>query len=140
MLQSLAVPIPSELVNLNAPGPKPGFGSCGQEGDCEATFSYPMFRDLQKVQTVFTNIAAHVAFRANLAYDGQTSSSGGLLVSGSYFPVLELQPAIGRLLDSNDDKVAGESRVLALSYNYWASRFGLDPAVLNKSLIVNGQA
>src|SRR5262245_13644793 len=139
LLQSLAVPNPSELVNLNAPGPKPGFGSCGQEGDCDTTFSYPMFRDLQKVQTVFTDIAAHVAFGANLAYDGQTSSSDALLVSGSYFPVLELQPALGRLLDSNDDKVAGESRVLALSYNYWASRFGLDPAVLNKSLIVNGQ-
>src|SRR5215468_2277637 len=140
LLQSLAVPSPSELVNLNAPGPKPGFGSCGQEGDCEATFSYPMFRDLQKVQTVFTDIAAHVAFGANLAYDGQTSSSDALLVSGTYFPVLELQPAIGRLLDSNDDKVAGESRIVALSYSYWASRFGLDPAVLNKSLIVNGQA
>jgi putative ABC transport system permease protein len=140
LLQSLAVPNPSELVNLNAPGPKPGFGSCGQEGDCDTTFSYPLFRDLQKIQTVFTDIAAHVAFGANLAYDGQTSSSDALLVSGSYFPVLELHPALGRLLDSNDDKVAGESRVVALSYGYWASRFGLDPTVLNKSLIVNGQS
>jgi predicted permease len=140
LLQSLAVPHPSELVNLSAPGPKPGYGSCGQEGDCEAVFSYPMFRDLQNVQTVFTDIAAHVEFGANLAYEGQTSSSGGLFVSGSYFPVLELQPALGRLLDSNDDKVAGASRVVALSYDYWASRFGLDPTVLNKQLIVNGQS
>jgi predicted permease len=140
LLQSLAVPHPSELVNLSAPGPKPGFGNCGQEGDCETTFSYPMFRDLQKVQTVFTDIAAHVAFAANLAYDEQTSSSNGLLVSGSYFPVLELQPALGRLLDSNDDKLVGESRVVVLSYNYWAARFGLDPTVLNKSLTVNGQS
>src|SRR5580765_2125321 len=62
LLQSLAVPHPSELVNMSAPGPKPGFGNCGQEGDCEATFSYAMFRDLQNVQTVFTDIAAHVAF------------------------------------------------------------------------------
>src|SRR5262249_46656575 len=140
LLQSLAVPNPWELVNLKAAGPKPGFGSCGQEGDCDATFSYPMFRDLQKVQTVFTDIAGHVAFGANLAYDGQTSSSDALLVSGSYFPVLELQPALGRLLDWNDDKVAGESRVVALNSSYWASRFGLDPTVLNKSLIVNGQS
>ena len=51
LLQSLAVPDPSALVNLSAPGPKPGFGSCGREGDCEAVFSYPMFRDLQKTQT-----------------------------------------------------------------------------------------
>src|SRR5215831_1888960 len=96
LLQSLAVPDPSSLVNLSAPGPKPGFGNCGRAGDCEVVFSYAMFRDLQKVQTAFTDIAAHVDFSANLAYDTQTSSSDGLLVSGSYFPVLQLQPALGR--------------------------------------------
>jgi predicted permease len=140
LLQSLAVPNPSELVNLSAPGPKPGFGNCGQAGDCEVVFSYAMFRDLQKAQTVFTDIAAHVVFSANLASQGQTSSGDGLLVSGSYFPVLELQPALGRLLNSNDDKLVGESRVVVLSYDYWSSRFGLDPAILNQQLIVNGQS
>src|SRR5215831_17369021 len=140
LLQSLPVPDPSKLVNLSAPGPKPGFGSCGREGDCEAVFSYAMFRDLQNVQTVFTDIAAHVAFAANFAYGAQTSSGEGLLVSGSYFPVLRLQPALGRLLDSNDDRLVGESRVAVLSYNYWSSRFGLDPTALNKQLIVNGQS
>jgi hypothetical protein len=118
LLQSLAVPDPSALVNLGAPGPKPGFGSCGRAGDCEGVFSYAMFRDLQKIQTVFTDIAAHVGFGANLAYEAQTSSGEGLLVSGSYFPVLGLQPALGRLLDSNDDRLVGESRVVVLSYNY----------------------
>jgi hypothetical protein len=91
-----------------------------------------MFRDLQKVQTDFTDIAAHVGFSANLAYEGQTSSSQGLLVSGSYFPVLELQPALGRLLNANDDQLVGESRVVVLSYDYWASRLGSIRRVLNK--------
>ena len=98
LLQSLAVPNPSELVNLSAPGPKPGFQSCGRAGDCEVVFSYAMFRDWQKTQTVFTDIAAHVGFGANLAYEAQTSSGEGLLVSGSYFPVLELQPALAPVL------------------------------------------
>ena len=140
LLQSLAVPSPLDLVNLSAPGPKPGFGSCGRAGDCEAVFSYSMFRDLQKTQTVFTDIAAHVDFRAHFAHEAQTSSGDGLLVSGSYFPVLELQPALGRLLNSNDDKVVGESRVVVLSYNYWSSQFGLDRTILNKQVIVNGQS
>src|SRR5690349_23341309 len=112
LLESLAVPDPSELVNLGAPGPKPGFGSCGRAGACEAVFSYAMFRDLQRIQTVFVDIAAHVGFGANLAYEAQTSSGEGLLVSGSYFRVLKLQPALGRLLDSNDDQLVGESRVV----------------------------
>jgi predicted permease len=140
LLQSLPVPHPSELVNVSAPGPKPGYGNCGRAGDCEVVFTYPMFRDLQKVQTVFMDIAAHVDFRANLAYDAQTSSGDGLLVSGSYFPVLELRPALGRLLDSNDDTVVGESRVAVLSYNFWSSRFGLDPTILGKQVIVNAQS
>jgi len=140
LLQSLAVPNPSGLVNLSAPGPKPGFGSCGLAGDCDVVFSYAMFRDLQKTQTVFTDIAAHVGFGANLAYEAQTASGEGLLVSGSYFPVLELQPALGRLLNSNDDKLVGESGVVVLSYNYWSSRFGHDPTILNKQVIVNGQS
>jgi putative ABC transport system permease protein len=139
LLQSLAVPDPSGLVNLSAPGPKPGFQSCGRAGDCDVVFSYAMFRDLQKTQTVFTDIAAHVGFGANLADEAQTSSGEGLLVSGSYFPVLELRPALGRLLDSNDDTFVGESRVVVLSYTYWSSRFGLDPTILDKQVIVNGQ-
>jgi predicted permease len=140
LLQSLAVPDSSELVSLSAPGPKPGSQSCGRAGSCDVVFSHDMFRDLQKVQTVFTDIAAHVGFAANLAYEGRTSSSEGLLVSGSYFPVLELQPSLGRLLNSDDDKLAGESRVVVLSYNYWSSRSGLDPTILNKQVIVNGHS
>ncbi len=80
LLQSLPVQNPGELVNLTAPGPKPGSTSCGQPGGCEAVFSYPMFRDLQQGQTVFTGIAAHVGFGANLAYQGHTISGDGLLV------------------------------------------------------------
>src|SRR5207247_2509020 len=98
LLRPLPVQESNRLVNLAAPGPKPGSQSCSQTGDCDAVFSYTMFRDLEKEQTVFTGIAAHRLFGANLAYRGQTVSGQGLLVSGSYFQVLGLQPAIGRLL------------------------------------------
>src|SRR5215469_17473850 len=103
LLESLPVPRPFELVNLSAPGPKPGSQSCNQAGDCDAVFSYAMFRDLQKAQTVFTGIAAHVLFGANLSFNGQTMDGQGMLVSGNYFQVLQVQPAVGRLLDPGDD-------------------------------------
>jgi predicted permease len=140
LLKPLDVPQPARLVNLSAPGPKPGSTSCNQAGPCDAVFSYPMFRDLERVQTPFTGIAAHVSFGANLAARGQTENGEGLLVSGSYFPVLGLQPAIGRLLGPDDDKVPGESHVVVLSHAYWLRRFGGDPAVLNQPLVVNGQS
>src|SRR5260370_15665380 len=103
LLESLSVPSPAQLVNLSAPGPKPGSQSCNQAGDCDEVFSYAMFRDLQKVQTVFTGIAAHRIFGAILAYQGQTLNGAGLLVSGHYLHVLLVLPVIGPLLGSNDD-------------------------------------
>ncbi len=98
-----------------------------------------MFRDLQKMQTVFTDVAAHVEFGANLSFEGQTISGGGMLVSGSYFPVLGVQPAIGRLIAPQDDQKVGESPVVVLSHAYWSSRFGQRGDVINQTMVVNGQ-
>src|SRR4029450_6678595 len=62
LLRPLPVPAPEHLVNLSAPGPKPGSQSCNQAGDCNQVFSYAMFRDLQKAHTSFRDIAAHALF------------------------------------------------------------------------------
>ena len=140
ILRSLPVQEPSRLVNLSAPGPKPGSQACNQAGDCDVPFSYPMFRDLEREQTTFTGVAAHRLFGVNLAYRGQTLSGEGVFVSGSYFPVLGMQPALGRLLDPGDDRSIGESPVAVLSHAWWLSRFGADPNVLNDTIIVNGQS
>ncbi|HET6958261.1 MAG TPA: ABC transporter permease, partial [Vicinamibacterales bacterium] len=140
LLRPLPVAQPVRLVNLKAPGPKPGSTSCGLAGGCDEVFSYPMFRDLEKAQTVFTGIAAHVAFGANIAAREQTSNNDGLLVSGSYFPVLGLQPAIGRLFSTDDDRTIGEPHAAVLSYAFWQARFGLDPSLIGQDINVNGQS
>ncbi len=139
LLRPLPVEDPDSLVNLSAPGVKSGSNSCNNAGDCDVVFSYPMFRDLEEIQTVFTGIAAHRSLAVNLAYGGETSSARGMMVSGSYFPVLGLQAAVGRLIGPNDDATVGESAVVVLSHSYWQTRFGGDPSVLNDTLVVNGQ-
>src|SRR5512132_2738278 len=139
LLRALPVQKPSELVNLGAPGPAPGSTSCNQAGSCEEIFSYPMFRDLEREQKVLSGLAAHVSFGANLAYQGQTVNGQGELVSGSYFPVLGVQPALGRLLTWDDDRNIGGHFVTVLSYDYWVSRLGGNPAVLNQTIVVNGK-
>jgi predicted permease len=140
LVRPLPVHEPGALVNLSAPGPKPGSTSCGSAGDCEQVFSYPMFRDLERAQDVFTGIAAHVSFGANFAYDGETVNGQGLLVSGSYFPVLGLSPALGRLLAPADDHVLGEPHAVVLSHAYWQRRFAMSPAVLGQPLLINGRS
>jgi predicted permease len=132
------VPNPDELVKLGAPGPKPGSTSCGSSGGCEVVFSYPMFRDLEKAQTPFTGLAAHSNFGANISYDNKTESGEGYYVSGSYFPVLQLQPHIGRLLTPSDDEIIGGHSVTVLSYSYWANRLGADSGVVGKQILVRG--
>ena len=94
----LPVEDPERLVNLLAPGPKPGSTSCNSAGPCEAVFSYPMFRDLEQGQSPFTALAAHRLFGANLAANGQTFTGDGVAVSGSYFATLGIQPALGRFI------------------------------------------
>ena len=139
LLRPMPVQQPGQLVNFSSPGPAPGFQSCGQAGDCDGVFSYPMFSDLAHAQTAFTGIAAHALFDANLSARNHTLSGEGVLVSGSYFRVLGLQPALGRLLGDDDNREPGQSRVAVLSYAYWQGTFGRDPSILNQTLIVNGQ-
>ena len=139
LIRSLPVADPGRLVNLGAPGPNPGSVSCNNAGSCEEVFSYPMFEDLAREQSVFTGIAAHRSFDANLAYEGQTENAGGIRVSGSYFGVLGLTPALGRLLGPDDTATVGESPVVVLSHGYWTTHFGAEPGVLGRTLIVNGR-
>lgn len=140
LVRELPVPAPHELVNLAAPGPKEGTPSCSTPGTCEEVFSYPMFRDLEQLpESPFAGLAAHRNMDANITSDGRTVAGTGLLVSGSYFPVLRIQAAIGRLLDTNDDRVAGEAGTVVLSHAYWQAAFASDPGVIGRELVVNGK-
>src|SRR6185437_1430144 len=94
LLRPLPVRDPGRLVNL-AGGQTSGSNSCNEAGGCDQVFSYPMFRDLEQAHPGFIGVAAHRSFAANVAYHQQTVSGDGMLVSGSYFPTLGLNPALG---------------------------------------------
>lgn len=136
----LAVPESDRLVNLGAPGPKPGNTSCNRAGSCEQVFSYPMFKDLEREQTAFEGIAAHFLTAVNIATRGDTISRDGVFVSGGYFPTLKLTPTIGRLLGPSDDGAPGEPHVAVLSHGFWTSQLNRDPDVLSQPFTINGQA
>ncbi|HJR71767.1 MAG TPA: ABC transporter permease [Gammaproteobacteria bacterium] len=140
LVRPLPVPEPDRLVNLAAPGPKPGGNSQDLGlGNREAQFTYPMFRDLEQAQSGFVGLAAHVDFLANLSFDDRPVSGRGWFVSGSYFDVLNLRPALGRLIGPSDDPRVGESAVTVLTYEFWQRVLGGDPTVIGKTLSVNGQ-
>jgi putative ABC transport system permease protein len=135
----LPVSEPGRLVNFGAPAPKPGSTSCNQAGDCDAVFSYPMFRDLEREQSSFAGIAAHCLFGVNITIGGVTESADSVLVSGGYFSTLSLTPALGRLLGPDDDRVPGEGSVVVLSHAFWTERLGANPDVLTRPITVSGR-
>lgn len=140
LLRPIPARAPEQLINLSAPGPKPGSNSCSQAGPCSDVFSYPMYRDLERAAIPqLAGIAAHRGFASNLAYRGQTLNGEGVLVSGTYFPVLGLTPALGRLLSPSDDQTIGAHTVAVLSHSYWEVSLGSDPAVVGQTLVVNGR-
>ena len=138
LLRPLPVPEPGRLVNFGSPGPKQGSTSCNRAGDCDVIFSYAMFRDLEAAELPFTGIAAHRLFGANLAYDGQTQTGEGVLVSGSYFEVLGLRPVAGRLIGREDDVNPGAHPVVVLGHHYWQNRLGGSIDVIGRTITVNG--
>jgi predicted permease len=139
LLRPLPVDEPDRLVNLAAPGPNYGSTSCNQAGDCESIFSYAMYRDLEREQTAFEDIAAHRLFGVNVSYGGQTMNGEGVLVSGSYFPLLGIAAPLGRLLGEEDDATIGGHFVAVLSHGFWANRLGAPTDVVGRTIIVNGQ-
>ena len=143
LLKPLPVAAPQLLVNLVASGPKPGMTSTNSAGWREAIFSYPMARDLQAAATqsgMFSGVAAHRGFPTNIALGDRTVSGSGMLVSGNYFDVLGLQPALGRLLQVHDDGAAGAGRVAVLGWDYWHNVLGGDPDMIGRDIRINGES
>ena len=139
LLAPLPVSHPERLVDFGGNSMNPGSQSCGLPGGCDEVFSYKMFRDLEAQPGPFSGVAAHVIFGANIAFQGQTLSGNGLAVSGSYFPVLGVRPALGRLFNTNDDRVIGGNTIAVLSHAFWQTHLGADRSVIDKPIIVNGQ-
>ena len=102
------------------------------------SFSYPVFDQIQQMQTGFAGVFAFTRTSPiDTSFRGGVASTTARFVSGSFFPVLGVQPATGRLIDPDDD-VVGAVPVLVISYAYWQSHFGGDPSVVGKVLVVNG--
>ena len=142
VLRPIAAPEPERLVDLSeTKGTNAGALICSPAGFCDisSAFSYPMFRDLEAGQSSFTGIAAQFGFRANVARESEALAGRGMLVSGSYFGVLAIQPAVGRLIGPVDEPKVGESAVAVLSYDFWQNEFGGASDVVGRTLTVNGQ-
>ena len=104
-----------------------------------APLTYPLYKRIRDQSQVFSGVVAFHAFSEwNVATKGETELITGQLVSGNYFPVLGINPAAGRLLSSEDDRIPGGHPVAVISYGFWKRRFALDPSAIGKGIDLFG--
>ncbi len=138
MLRRLPVERPEELVVLCSPGPMRGHVST--DGDSASSFSFPMYKNLREKSDAFAGLLARRGIPLSVSAQGQTERADGELVSGNYFEVLGVRPALGRVFSLNDDQQLGAHPMAVLSHGYWTKRFAQNPSVLNQTILVNGHS
>src|SRR3989449_4999680 len=131
LLRLLPVKDPQQLVLLTMRGRHYGNNWGGN------AISYPMYRDFQDHNEVFSGMFCRFPTRVSLSFGGQAERVDAELVSGTYFDVLGAGAALGRTFTPDDDRVPNGHPLVVLSYDYWRQRFGGDPAILGKTVIVN---
>jgi predicted permease len=137
LLKRLPVTEPEHLVMLKFSGSDTGHTSA-YGGTGELYFSYPMYRDLRDQNQVFSGMLAMFPAQVGVQWRNTPSLAKSELVSGNYFSLLGVKPAIGRLFAPDDSATRGASPLVVLSYRYWAQHLGADSAVINQTLLING--
>jgi predicted permease len=85
-------------------------------------------------------VAAHFPLvPASVSGTGEPERVWGQVVSGNYFSMLGLKMAVGRPLLPEEDKVLGRDRVVVLGNSIWQRRFGADPHIAGRGIVLNGQ-
>jgi putative ABC transport system permease protein len=98
--------------------------------------SYPLFEDWSE-SSAYAAVAGHSATTGTFTADGDADQHVGAWVTGDFFRVLGVAPALGRALDQANT-VPGEDQVVVLSHGLWTRRYGADPLVVGRTVTING--
>ena len=134
ILQPLPVHDPEQLVMLAGRGKHYG-GNNGPD-----RLSYPMYQEIRDQNQVFSGMFCTYPSTVSASFQGGTELIGVDFVSGNYFPVLGIGAAVGRVFTASDDLIQGGHPLAVLSYGYWRARFGKDPGIVGKQIVVNGRS
>ena len=99
--------------------------------------SFPNYRDLRDRNKTLAGLAGFRFAAMELESSSGASRVWGLLATGNYFDLLGVRPEVGRFFQSADDRQPGASPYAVLSYNAWRSRFGGDPTIVGKNILIN---
>jgi predicted permease len=132
LLKPLPYPNPDELVAISVSVPR-----------LQSRFpTLPIrpvdFEEFRRSNRVFAEMAAIRERNFNLTGGSQPERLYGARVSANLFPLLGVQPALGRAFLPEED-APGRERVVLISHELWSTRFGADPGIVNRTLLLDGQ-
>ena len=102
--------------------------------------SYPDYLDYRARNTTFTDICAYDLEDAALRVDGPARRVWEYEVSGNYFDMLGIRPAVGRFFHASDEHGPNSAPYIVLSDAFWRSVFHADPHVIGKTVDVNAHS
>lgn len=111
-------------------------------GDTEQpyhTTSYPSYLDFRDGNEVFSGLAAYGIRQYKLGGTTEVEQIWGEVVSGNYFDVLGVQPALGRAFVPEENEVPGRNPVVVISHDLWQRRFNSDPSLVGRTITLNNE-
>lgn len=130
LLRPLPVARPEQIVSLNNT----------EENHTFPAFSYPNYKDLRDRNEVFSDLIAYRFSPLSLSHDGINERVWGYEISGNYFEALGVNAVLGRMISPADDLTPGAHPLTVVSYACWQQRFGGQPTIIGRDVIVNGRS
>jgi predicted permease len=132
LLKLLPVKSPQELYLVGSNPSQP-----------RTSWNYPDYVAFRDNNTSFSGLAAYSGGAQPMGMQLDDAGASTELayvaaVSGNYFEVLGVDPQLGRVFNDEDDRAPGAAPYVVLSYDYWQSRFGGDPSVIERTMRLNG--
>ncbi len=97
---------------------------------------YPICRELQQQTRLFEGVLCRAEIEVNLTAGGDPRPVAAEIVSGSYFSVLGVGPALGRVIEPEDDAAPGAGPVVVLSYDFWQAQFGGAADIVGRKVLI----
>jgi predicted permease len=108
-----------------------------QKNDEYGSMGYPDYADFRDRNTALSGLAASAPVSLSIS-SATPERIIGSVVTGNYFTVLGVQPALGRLILPADDALRNANPVAVLSYGLWTRKFGADPSAVGSTIVLNG--
>lgn len=114
------------------------YSSDRQNGSTYGASSFQDFEEYRAQNNVFDGLAAFDGTELSMNAGGEAEVVYAVFVTGNFFNVLGVEPAMGRAFLPEEDETQGTHPVVMLNYGFWQRRFGADAGMVNKTLNING--